>query len=202
MEKQRVVVDTDYFINLTQYNNDNGALFLKIMDEMGYQPIMHKYVAEFECSKCACIDSLINDGKIIKISYDDYLLSNKDREEYEEYFRDMYERITKLDLPEDVNVFEYAAIDENLGEIRSVHMAKKLGLPIMLSDDNGSKMISKNYNPRKKLQIITVYDTLVNLKTKGTDVTYRDINAIISNVYREKHRVEKREYLKEIYSCK
>ena len=44
IERQRAVVDADFFIKLTKYDDRNATLFQKIMDELDFQPVMHDYL--------------------------------------------------------------------------------------------------------------------------------------------------------------
>ena len=126
---QKAVIDADFFIKLTEYASDNGKIFCQVMDDLGVQPIMHRYVAEVELKRAESLKKLIDEGKIRIIDYDEYIDRNDD-ENYKYYFQCAYERMKCFDFPDEEDIYTYHAIDENLGEIRSIYLARQLN-PMM-----------------------------------------------------------------------
>jgi two-component system sensor histidine kinase YesM len=126
---QKAVIDADFFIKLTEYASDNGKIFCQVMDDLGVQPIMHRYVAEVELKRAESLKKLIDEGKITIIDYDEYIDRNDD-ENYKYYFQCAYERMNCFDFPDEEDIYTYHAIDENLGEIRSIYLARQLN-PMM-----------------------------------------------------------------------
>lgn len=58
------VIDADFYIKMTKYACDRGALFLQLLKDLGVQAVMHKYVAETELKTDAYIQEFINSGQI------------------------------------------------------------------------------------------------------------------------------------------
>lgn len=94
---QKAVIDADFFIKLTEYASDNGKIFCQVMDDLGVQPIMHRYVAEVELKRAESLKKLIDEGKITIIDYDEYIDRNDD-ENYKYYFQCAYERMNSFEI--------------------------------------------------------------------------------------------------------
>lgn len=181
------VIDADFYIKMTKYACDRGALFLQLLKDLGVQAVMHKYVAETELKTDAYIQEFINSGQIELRDYEDYLVSEQDVAEYKEYFIDAYERMNRYDFPEDEDIYEYACEDEGLGEIRSIYMAKKLGYHYFMSDDGGARRLVKSL--WRCPEVLNVYEALVQCKENGTSITLKQLNPTISNVFRNRQNM-------------
>ncbi len=57
-------------------------------------------------------------------------MDRNDDENYKYYFQCAYERMNCFDFPDEEDIYTYHAIDENLGEIRSIYLARQLN-PMM-----------------------------------------------------------------------
>lgn len=90
-EKTRAVIDADFFIKLAQYDK-KAVVFQNIMDDLNIQPVMHEYVARNEIKTIPEIRDLIQEGKIIVLNDTDYI-TDENREDYEEYFKQAYHRM-------------------------------------------------------------------------------------------------------------
>ena len=51
VDNHLAVIDADFYIKMTKYAADKGALFLQLMEDLGVQPVMHKFVADIELKK-------------------------------------------------------------------------------------------------------------------------------------------------------
>lgn len=195
--RTKAVIDADFFINTTEYDRST-AFFLRILDEMEMQPVMHEFVAETELSQNRYLDQLLQSGQIAIVRYEDYLCSDTDKEEYKEYFLDAYERINRREFSKNKDIYGYSDGQESLGEIRSLYMAMKRGYHYFMSDDGHSKFLAKNFFSRKHaIEVNSLYDVLVKCKERGTDLTWKDINPTVSNAMNK--RQDKIENLKELY---
>lgn len=195
--RTKAVIDADFFINTTEYDRST-ALFLRILDEMEMQPVMHEFVAETELCQNRYLDQLLQSGQIAIVRYEDYLCSDTDKEEYKEYFMDAYERINRREFSKNKDIYDYSDGQESLGEIRSLYMAMKKGYHYFMSDDGHSKFLAKNFFPRKHaIEVNSLYDVLVKCKERGTDLTWKDINPTVSNAMNK--RQDKIDNLKELY---
>ena len=129
-EKTRAVIDADFFIKLAQYDK-KAVVFQKIMDDLNIQPVMHEYVARKEIKTIPEIQDLIQEGKIIVLNDTDYI-TDENREDYEEYFKQAYEIMNHYEFPDGEDIYTYECPDESLGEIRSIFMVKILGGSLVL----------------------------------------------------------------------
>ena len=192
------VIDADFYIKLTQYASDKGALFLQLMKDLGMQPVMHAYIVNVELRRDTLIHKLVELGCIEVRNYDDYLVSEEDRADYEEYFLEAYERMNRFEFPEKEDIYSYSCEDESLGEIRSIYMAKKLEYDYLMSDDGGAKRLAKAF--LKAPIVLNVYHALLRCKERGTSITLKQLNPTITNVFRE--RQEQLKMLRERYAQK
>lgn len=195
-ENRFAVIDADFYIKMTEYAADRGSLFLQLMKDLGVQPVMHKFVAEIELKKDTYIQDLVKAGEIEIRSYDDYLITERDREEYEAYFLDAYESMNRFDFPEGEDIYTYFCEDEGLGEIRSIYMARKMGYEYFMSDDGGAKRLARAFI--KELCVLNVFHALMECKKRGTSITLKQLNPTITNVFRERRDMLK--VLQEVYS--
>lgn len=194
----KAVVDADFFIKLTEHG-EQEYLFLKILEDLGIEPIMHCYVYEEELRKSAIIKSLVQKKKIKVYDYSDYI-TEENKDEYEEYFYEAYERFNGFEFDERQNLYKYHAVKESLGEIRSLYMAKELGIPYFMSDDSGLKYYVKKWFSSNKhsIEIVSIYEALLWCKERGTDITWKDLNPTITVIFRERRK--KLEEIKRVYT--
>ena len=197
-EQIKVVIDADFFINITEYEHGTD-LFLKVMNVLGLKPVMHEFVANIELKGNIYLQQLLDKGIVSIVFYEDYL-KEEDKEEYAEYFMKAYERVNRLDFSKRDDIFEYADQDESLGEIRSLYMARKLGYIYFMSDDADAKMLAKNFfSSKSKVEVKSLFDVLVMCKERDTNLQWKDINPTVTNAMRK--RQDKIDGLKELY-CK
>lgn len=164
--KGQAVIDADFFNKLTE-KDSSGGLFLRVMEEMGYNPIMHKYVLDEElfCNKTA--RQLVEKGYIKVLDHTDFLTSGN-KNDYEEKFRNLYKYFNFQEFSGDV--YTYRHCQQNLGEIRSSLMAWYLGINILMSDDKSAKyyITSRLSSRRHKVLVYNVYDVLKMIGQKKT----------------------------------
>lgn len=188
METKKVVIDADFFRKYTD-GELNTNLLEKVLNELEYVPVMHRYVADVELEGNCHLKRLIADKKIEVIDESRYILE-EDKEDYEDYFRAAYKKANHLDLGEE-DVFKYgydrSVLHQSLGEIRSLYMARKMGYDIFLSDDGDSRTIADYLNSsRRQIKVIDVPDALINCHKKGTKITYKDIRNLIFKLKKER----------------
>lgn len=195
-ERIKAAIDADFFIKITEYERGN-TLFLRVMDELNIQPVMHEFVAMNELKGNLYLQELLEANKIMVIQYSDYLKA-ADKESYEDYFREAYERINLFSFAEGEDIYTYAEKQENLGEIRSFYMAKKLGYTYFMSDDAHARELARNFSSSKyKVIVQTLYDVFAECRAKGTSLVWKDINVTATNAMRKSQK--KLNKLKEIY---
>ena len=196
----KAVIDADFFNKATEY--DKGTyLFNQLMHDLNMYPVMHRFVADTELKSNPYLPTLINNHQLTVIDYEDYLLSGKDREEYDEYFRDAYERINRFSFQPKEDIYKYAKPHESLGEIRSLYMALKNNYSYFMSDDSDSRFLAKHFFSRKHtIDIISLYEALVRCKEQGTCLTWKNINPTVKNAMRSRQDYIKA--LQELYRPK
>ena len=195
-EQIKVVIDADFFINITEYERGTG-LFLKVMDDLGLEPVMHEFVANTELKGNLYLQQLLDKGLVSIVSYKDYL-KEEDKAEYAEYFMRAYEKVNCRDFSPKDDIYDYADQDESLGEIRSLYMARKLGYIYFMSDDADAKMLAKNFfSSKKKVKVKSLFDVLIMCKERDTNLRWKDINPTVTNAMRK--RQDKIGRLKELY---
>lgn len=182
--KQRVVLDADFFRHTTDHEN-NTQLLEKLLNEASYYPIIHEYVAKVELQNNAFLAKMISEHKIEIVSDNEYL--QDEDHDYREYFSIVYERLNLVPLgEEDVMTYGYDGNHphESLGEIRSIYMAYKMGLPIFLSDDGGSVLAAKYIDSKKSsVQVIKLYELIKMNVNSGGSICWKDIKVTIPKVY-------------------
>lgn len=190
------VIDADFFIKMTQYAQDDGKLFLQLMHDLWVQPVTHKYVIDVELKDIPCIRKLKDTGCIEIRDYEDYLTSDKSKEDYENYFLTAFEKMNLYAFPMGEDIYTYHCTDESLGEIRSLYMAKELGYEYFMSDDGGARRLAESLVNGPAAW--NLYQALVKCKEMGTSITYRQLNPTVTNVFRERRNMLK--HLQELYA--
>lgn len=144
------------------------------------------------------LPALISDCRITVIDYEDYLHTDRDREEYDEYFREAYDKINRFPFSENEDIYTYAKSHESLGEIRSLYMAVKKHYSYFMSNDSDSKFLAKIFfSGKHTIDVKSLYDALVQCKETGTCLTWKQINPTVTNAMRS--RQDKINQLKELY---
>lgn len=177
----KAVIDADFFIKATEYECGTG-LFIRIMQDLNIHPVMHQFVAQVELNGNPYLAALISHQQLTVMRYEDYLLTDIDREDYEDYFREAFDRVNRFSFPEKEDIYNYAQRGESLGEIRSLYMAVKNKYPYFMSDDGDSKFLAKTFFSRKyAIDVKSLYDALVQCKEQGTCLTWKAINPTVKN---------------------
>lgn len=195
-ERIKAAIDADFFRKITDYERGT-ALFLRVMNELHIQPVMHEFVAENELKGNQYLQELLKTDDIIIVRYNDYL-KEEDKESYDDYFREAFERINLYSFPKGRDIYTYADKAESLGEIRSLYMAKKMGYTYFMSDDADAKTLVRNFFSQKHSIVVqTLYEVFVVCREKGTSLEWKDIKVTATNAMRV--RQDKLNHLKEIY---
>lgn len=128
-------------------------------------------------------------------------MCDTDRDEYDEYFQEAFERLNRFSFPEKEDIYKYAHPDESLGEIRSLYMAMKKNYSYFMSDDSDSGFLAKNFfSSKHTIDILSLYEALVQCKKQGTCMTWKQINPTVTNAMRS--RQKRIESLRELYRTK
>lgn len=184
-EQIKVAIDADFFRNITEYERGID-LFLQVMKDLGMQPFMHEFVANDELKGNKYLKQLRDASEISIIFYEDYL-NEKNRLEYEEYFRQAFETINLFDFPKGSDIYKYSDKGESLGEIRSLYMASKMGYIYFMSDDAGARTLAKKFfSSKRRVAVKTLFDVLKMCKGKDTKLRWKDINPTVTNAMQKR----------------
>lgn len=94
-----------------------------------------------------------------------------------------------FDFPDEEDIYTYHAIDENLGEIRSIYLARQLNCMYFMSDDSGARSFVKNmFSSKKKLETMSIYEALKECCIKETCITLKQLNPMMHKVFRNRQK--------------
>lgn len=186
-DKKEIVIDTDIFIKFTIIDT-SGTIFLKIMDIMNVNPVMHAYVYNEELMGNATARYLVDNDFIKIYDYRDYLIDSE-KGAYIALFNTAYKYFNYKNFSG--NVFTYRMKEESLGEIRSSLMAYYLGIDMFMSDDGEAKayIVDRLRNNKHWIEVYNLYDTLYELKSLGSkSFSWQGIKSIAkSELSRDKY---------------
>lgn len=173
-EFKEVVIDADFFIKMTCVDR-TGQLFLDFMNCIKRVPVMDEFVYNTEIRGEAknTAEKLKDLGKIRIYFHQDYL-SEAERDDYIDDFCFLYKAMTGQDFDiELLDVFTYFKKDENLGEIRSIIMARKKNIEYFFSDDNGVKRLVKTvFSKNRSISVYNVFDMMKLAKKEGCNIEW------------------------------
>lgn len=200
MEKQEVIVDTCFLQKIT-----SDGLFLdnvkRVLDELGFVPVVNKYVADQEFQLKRYMTELVNNGYIKVVGYDEYIKDETDRIIYEDYFEQLYyemkgyleakggpKQMPPLNIPQDQSVFTAHISGSSMGDIHMILMAAYMRLPIILTEDSDIELL-RNMAKRRlsmssyQLEIYDVVDLVRNIaKKEDRSLSRKDLKLIIRQV--------------------
>lgn len=163
MTLRLAAIDSDFFQKTIDFDRD-GALFSRIMCDLGYRPIMHEYVAKEEL--WGKYIPLVEQLGIEVITYDDFLGTDpRAREQYEMIFKDLYKIFIGRDFPDSEDVYDYKRKGESLGEIRTALMAVSKNIDMFLSDDGAAKtnIMAHFHLSHHRIEVYDIYDVLLTI---------------------------------------
>jgi len=183
-EPIEAIIDTDFFnkITLAPYIDDGKDLFIRTMNELNIQPVVHYYVAEREMSvKNVIATELLYSGYLKVYHKEDIVKSEDDEQLYASYFRKWYNYLNfdKPRLEKNVDVFELLRADHSLGEIHSTLMAYFLKLKMIMSDDSDAAALVK-YAGLSEIEVWNLVDvySIIGVKTIKS-ITIKEVENVI-----------------------
>lgn len=189
MTEEKVAIDTDFFIKITE-KSKSGDLFIKLMDELNVRPVMHEYVYYEELCGNLVAQDLVKSGYIEVIKYTDFL-SDDQKEMYENAFRGAFKYLNYDRFHGDVYADKRKGW--NLGEIRTALMAVYMGIKIFMSDDGGAKKyVQKRVNSKRHpLEVQNIYDVLMIIaKKKDRKIGWTEVKGCAKRVIDRKRYEE------------
>ena len=167
---REAIIDTDFFNKITQAPNIpyGKDLFIRTMDELGVQPVVHYYLAERELQVDNPIATELLDSGYLKVYYKEDIVTNADSVElYKQYFRKWYNylNVNKPRLEKEVDIFNLHRAKHSLGEIHSTLMAYFMDLDVIMSDDSDAKELV-DYAALTQINVLDLVDVYSYIATK------------------------------------
>ena len=92
MNKKDVLVDTVFLNKLSKYGKDINT-FKRILDDLGFYPMVHPYIAKNELDMFPFFQKLVDEGYIKVPDYEYFLSDEEDREYYAARFVEIHNEI-------------------------------------------------------------------------------------------------------------
>ena len=197
MEKQRAVIDTCFLQKIASQGScpDNIRV---IIDNSGYIPVAHRYVVEQEFALHSYLNSLVEEGYIKTIEYDEFLENALSRQLYETQFIDIYnemrcclrirggrKQMPELKIPKGRTIYDHHINDSSMGDVHMILMASFMRLPVFLSEDSDISLLRDIVRRRLSLSSyqMQIYDTLDILeqiaKISDVNITHKEFEKIV-----------------------
>lgn len=177
IERQKVIVDTDFMNYMTRGKDGLEYYFDKIVDDLKLEPVVHEFLYEKEMMGNPLVSKLVREKRLTVIKYQDFL-TDLDDTYYSNLFSDLYKFCNDRPLNfGKANFRTYQESEANLGEIHSVILALYTEYPLFLSNDNGSKTMAttKINTELYQLDVKNVIDVFDELSTmKNTAISKKD----------------------------
>lgn len=184
MGKTEAVLDSDFIQGLLKWGTKD--FFKQLMDELDVTPLVHSYVAEVELQYCIAAKDLISENYIKVIPYSQYLLTDVDRQLYNEMVWDILDKISEKDLPpqkyQDVFRDDFRLTEYSIGEILSELMARYLKVPLFASNDEGAKKVAQYHINSQQyiLEVKNVAELLQEVGSNENSLRWRDVKKVLS----------------------
>ncbi len=193
---KKVVIDTDYFRVITQdYTNDE--LFLKVMQELEFEPVMHEFVYKQEMHENSFIKRLVDEQYITIYDYDLLTREQTDAIEYRRLFRLAYYELNGTHFSDDHSIKNYHHEKENLGEIHSTILAKLMNYDVLMSNDGGARtFIEKRINTGKNhISVYNIVDTFMKLiSVETSSIKWPDIKNVMKQLRKNGNKTDEEKY--------
>lgn len=181
---KKVVIDTDFFKFITMDFKDE-ELFLKVMQELDYSPIMHEYVFTEELHEHSFAKKLVNNKHIEVKTYKAIIGSGSKEIEYKRLFKYSYHEMNGIEFDDSLKIEDYHHDKENLGEIHSIILAQLDNIDILMSNDGGAKNFVDNKlkTSRNTIKVINIERMFTELVTKdSSSLRWREIKKVVSQL--------------------
>ena len=197
MGKQDVIVDTCFLQKITSDGSlpDNAK---RVLDELDFNPVVNKYVAEQEYSLWRYMDEMVKKRYIRVVEYDEYIKDEADRIIYEDYFKMLYnemkgyleakggpKQIPPLNIPKDKSIFTAHSSGSSMGDVHMILMAAYMRLPIILTEDSDIELLRDMAKRRLsmstyQLEIFDAVDLLIKIaKKEDSSLSRKELKQII-----------------------
>ena len=176
--RDKAVIDADFFNKITNGGSDT-SLFIAVMDELQFDPIMHQYVYNYELSSNNAARILVRNNTIA--IEDENSFWNANSTSYQRSFIMFYRTMNGRAYSGVTDVRTYHHSQENLGEIRSSLLAFYKGYHYFMSDDRGAKYYITNWFSNKHvIRVMNLYDTFEEIgKRAEHSIKWKDVKGML-----------------------
>ena len=183
MGNAKVIVDTCFLQKLAP-EEKHVVNIEKVIHCLNFQPVAHPYVVEHEIALKSYLMSLVNNGFIQKIEYDEFLQDDTSKFLYESYFHDVHDelrkmleakgsikQLEKLNIPSGQTIFNIHRQGSSMADVHMILMAAFMKLPIILTEDSDIELLrviaSKRIFPSSySLTIYNAVDLILQIAGK------------------------------------
>lgn len=184
-DDNRVLIDTDFLNHIMESKStyeEGLSVFKTIFEELGVVPCTHRWVASNEMIS-SHLRKLVSDGHVKIIEWTDIIHSKGEEKLYESNFCGLYERKEHKTLElNNCPITEYRSAGSSLGEIHLSLAAKELGIPLICSDDGGTKKLAKMMSDDSfTLKVHTLGEVLQKTsKNPDTSISYNECQKMLT----------------------
>lgn len=208
MEKTKVIVDT-CFLHKISSEGKNIENIKRILDELGYIPVTHPYVAQQELSLHSGYDVLLKEGYIKIIDYSEFIHDVFEKQLYESYFVALYEdlrlyleakgglkQMDRLVLERGQTIYDIHKQGSSVADVHLILMASFLRLPLLLTEDSDIELLRTMSKKRISLgdyalQIYNAMDLMKQLARKpDSSIGKKELEKILDQMQERKSRSE------------
>lgn len=200
MGKTEVIVDT-CFLQKVSSEGKSVDNIKKVLAELEYIPVVHPYIYEHELSLHSYFVSLVDEGYIRVIQYNEFQKDDIDKQSYEAYYDVLYEemrltleaikspkRVEKLCLHKGMTIYNTHKKGSSMGDVHMILMASYLQMPILLTEDSDIDMLRDIAKRRMhlgqySLQILNGVQLIEEIARKeDSSMTPKEIEVILKSM--------------------
>lgn len=197
MRETEVIVDTCFLQKVSSEGKEIDNI-KKVLAELGYIPVVHPYIYKHELSLHSYFKSLIDEGYIRVIEYNEFQKDASDKQSYEDYYDVIYEdmrlalealggpkRVEKLSLHKGQTIYNTHKQGSSMGDVHMILMASYLQMPILLTEDSDINLLRDIANRRMRLgqfslRILNSVELIKNIaQKKDSSITVKEIESIL-----------------------
>lgn len=195
--QQKAIVDTCLLHKLSA-DGKNPDYIKKVIDNLGYNPLAHKYVAEQEFELHGYLKKLLDEGFIEVVEYEEFLDSDFSRKLYEQQFIDIYnelrdylknkggtKQMPELRIPTGHTIYDYHMHGSSMGDVHMILMASFMRLPVFLSEDSDIALLRDIAKRRLSISSyqLNIYNTMDLLRliavNSNADISHKEFENIV-----------------------
>ncbi len=194
---KKVVIDTDYF-NFITHDLSDDSLFLEIIRELKYEPVMHEFVYKQELHEHSFVKCLVDKHIITIYDYDSLTKDQADATEYERLFKYAYFELNAKRFVDAMVIRDYRHEKENLGEIHSTILARLMGYDILMSNDGGAKSLAGKLSTlRSHIHVYNIEDTFTELITpEKSSIKWTKIKNVVKQLKNNGNKTDTEKYMR------